>query len=369
METYGGAERITAEIARAFPDAPVVAIMGQESVAARMGVADRFVSLLAPRPALLRHYRLAAPVFPALVDRLRVPDADVIVSSSYAYAHRLRARNGAPRVCYSYSPLRFAWSMSDQYRDTWAASPGRDLAFRAFAAAMRRSDRRSAQGVARYLAPGPFVAEQIRAFYGREAEVIGAPVDCDLFRPSDAAPEDFWLFCGRLIEPYKKVTILVEAFNRLDERLVIAGDGPERERLQRLAGPNVEFRGLLADHELVPLMQTCKAAIFPSQDDFGLIPVEVNACGRPVLAFAGGGALGTVSAGVSGELFPAQTADAIVAAVRAFQPDRYDAAAIRAHALRWDAPGFRERIAAAVLDEVERARGARAGTRAAPGEG
>jgi glycosyltransferase involved in cell wall biosynthesis len=221
---------------------------------------------------------------------------------------------------------------------------------------MRRSDRRSAQEVARYLAPGPFVAEQIKAFYGRDAEVVGAPVDCSLFRPSAAAPGDFWLFCGRLIEPYKKVTILVEAFNRVGERLVIAGDGPERERLQQLAGPNVEFRGMLADDELVPLMQTCKAAIFPSQDDFGLIPVEVNACGRPVLAFAGGGALGTVAAGVSGELFPSQTADAIVSAVRQFRPGSYDTDAIRSHALQWDAPRFRERITAAVLDEAERAR-------------
>ena len=344
METYGGAERITAEIALAFPDAPVFALLGRRSVARRMGVAERFTSLLPARRRLLGRYRLLAPLFPLLADRLRVPPADVVLSSSYGFAHRLRARGGAPRVCYTYSPLRFAWSMRDEYREQWARGPLGDAAFRLLAGLMRRSDRRSAQAVDRYLTQADYVAEQVQASYGREAEIIGAPVDCELFHPSGEAADDYFLFCGRLIEPYKKVTALVEAFNRLGERLIVAGDGPERARLESIAGPRIEFAGQLRDAELVALMQSCRAAVFPSRDDFGLIPVEVMACGRPVLAHAGGGAMTTVAPGVTGELFEGQSAEAIAAAVARFDPASYDPGQIRERALGWDRRRFRERL-------------------------
>ena len=166
---------------------------------------------------------------------------------------------------------------------------------------------------AQYLTQSPFTAEQIERFYGREAEVIGAPVDCDLFRPGQTAAGDYYLFCGRLIEPYKQVGIAIEAFRRIGARLVVAGTGPDFERLAASAPPNVEFVGQLDDDRLVPLMQRCRALVFPSRDDFGLIPVEAMACGRPVIAYAGGGSLYTSVPGVTGELFAEQTADAVEA--------------------------------------------------------
>jgi len=347
-ETFGGAERVTAEMAHAFPEAEVVAILGRESVAARMGVANRFRSLLPARPALLRNYRLLTPVLGTLCDRWRLPAADVVLSSSYAFAHRLRSRNDAPRVCYCHSPLRFAWSMTESYKDQRAGNPASRRAFDLLAAAMRRSDRRSAQPIAEYLTQSPFTAEQIERFYGRPARVIGAPVDCDLFQPSPEPPGDYYLFCGRLIEPYKQVGIVIEAFRRTGMRLVVAGTGPDHERLAAGAPDNVEFVGHVDDDRLLPLMQRCRALVFPSRDDFGLIPVEVMACGRPVLAYAGGGSLYTSKPGVTGELFSEQTADAVESAVRAFDPDAYDPAAIRRHAEQWDSAAFRARIVQAV---------------------
>jgi glycosyltransferase involved in cell wall biosynthesis len=335
-------------MAIAFPDAPVVAILGRPAVAARMGVADRLRTVLPARPALYRRYRLLTPVLGALVDRVRLDAADVVLSSSYAFAHRFGTINDAARVCYCHSPLRFAWTMTESYRRTWAPSAWRAPAFEALAAAMRRSDRRSAQRIATYLTQSPYTADQIGRFYGRSAEVIGAPIDTELFRPGAGRPDDYYLVCGRLIEPYKRVSVVIEAFRRIPARLVVAGDGPALSDLRAMAPPNVEFTGHLEDAPLVDLMQRCRAAIFPSRDDFGLIPLEVQACGRPVLAFAGGGAVHTVAAGRTGELFGEQTGDAVHAAVEAFDPDRYDPATIRAHAERWDRTRFRQRLVDAV---------------------
>jgi glycosyltransferase involved in cell wall biosynthesis len=349
-ETYGGAERVTEAIAEAFPEAPVYSILGRREVAARMGAADRLETLLPERPTLLRNYRLGTPLLPLAVRFGRLPEADVLITSSYAFALRFRTRNRAPQLCYCHSPLRFAWSMTEGYRDQWADDPVRGRAFELLAAAMRRGDRRAAQSVSCFLTQSPYVADQVRDFYGREAEVIGAPVDCTRFHPADdsSGPEDYYLFCGRLIEPYKRATETVEAFARLPHPLVVAGDGPALEDLQRIATDNVTFTGALHDDELVPLMQRCRALIFPSQDDFGLIPVEVMACGRPVIAYGAGGALHTIVPGVTGEFFEEQTAAAICRAVERFDPDSYSAKRIREHALQWDRPAFQRRIVEAV---------------------
>lgn len=350
METYGGAERVTAEMAALFPEAQVHALLARPEVAARMGIADRTRSLLPPHEAMLRRYRLGAGLWGPYADRVRLPDADVVLSSSYGYAHRLRSRNGAPVVCYCHSPLRFAWSMTDDYRARWGGGGVRNRAFDALVGQVRRSDRRAAQRVHSYLTQSPFTARQIRDFYERDAEVIGAPVDCERFRPDpDRVLGDYFLLVSRLVEPYKRVGAAVQAFSRMPERrLVIAGDGPAMAELRAAAPPNVEFAGHLGDHELVPLMQGCQAAIFPSRDDFGLVPVEVMACGRAVLAYGDGGARYTVRDGVTGMLFETQDADAIERAVCRFDADDYDPQVIREHALRWDRLRFRERLLVAV---------------------
>lgn len=346
METYGGAERVTQEMAAAFPDAPLVTLLGRPSVARRMEVEDRLRSILPARERFLRHYRLLTPAYPALVHVVgALPDADVLLSSSYAFAHRFRTANDAPQVCYCHSPLRFAWSMTGSYRDEWR---GVGRAFDLFAAAMRRTDRCSSKDVTQYLTQSSFTAEQIERFYGRRAEVIGAPVDCELFHPGDREPDDYFLVCGRLVEPYKRVSVAVEAFRDIADRLIVAGDGPALPSLRSSAPSNVQFLGHLRDDELVPLMQRCKAAIFPSRDDFGLLPLEVMACGRPVIAYGAGGATQTVVPGRTGALFSEQSAEAVRAAVRSFSVESFDPIVIRAHAEQWDRSVFRRRLVEAV---------------------
>jgi glycosyltransferase involved in cell wall biosynthesis len=215
---------------------------------------------------------------------------------------------------------------------------------------LRSADRRAAARVTRYVAESHYVAAQIRSFYGRESDVVHPPVDCELFRPGAPGHDGYYLFCGRLVEAYKRPSIAVRAFDGLPHRLVVAGDGPALPALKRIAGPNVEFRGQLADDELVPLMQRCAAVVFPSKDDFGMTPVEVMACGRPAIAYGAGGALETIVTGVTGELFAEQTVDALRAAVVGFDPDAYDPAAIRAHAEQWRPQRFQDALAAIVAE-------------------
>jgi glycosyltransferase involved in cell wall biosynthesis len=339
METYGGAERLTQEMAEAFPDAPVVALLARDEVVERMGLQGRVRAIGPAWEKLFAHYRLLAPLWGPVADLIRLPPADVVLSSSYAYAHRMRPSEAAPVVCYCHSPLRFAWSMTDDYRRRWAPGGLRGRTFELLAASTRATDRRAARRIVSYLTSSDYVAEQVRSFYHRNVEVIGVPIDTDRFVPAPEPNEP---------DDYKRVGIVVEAFRRLGRRLLIAGDGPAMAELRAIAPPNVELLGNQDDARLVGLMQRCQAAIFPSRDDFGLVPLEVMACGRPVIAYGQGGALHTVVAGATGEFIHEQSADAIVAAVEQFDAARYDSAAIRRHALQWSRARFRERIVEAV---------------------
>jgi glycosyltransferase involved in cell wall biosynthesis len=344
-ETFGGAERVTAEIAATFPDAPVYAILGRRSVARRMGIEDRVHPLLPEYERLMRHYRFLAPGYPPLVRAAKLPEADLIVSSTYAYAHAFRTPNAAPMLCYCHGPFRHLWSQQEQYASQLPGGAAGRLAFRAYCAGARVFDRIAAASITQFVTQSPFTVELIRRIYGRTSEILAPPVDCDLFRPSGMPPRGYFLFVGRLVEAYKRPSVVVDAFAQMpDKLLLIAGDGPARAELEARATDNVRFLGALRDRELVTAMQSCEAALFPSVDDFGLVPLEVNACGRPVLAYRGGGALHTVHPGVSGDYIELQSADAVVAAVRTFNRDWYDPREIREHALRWSASSFRERL-------------------------
>ncbi|MBJ7471356.1 MAG: glycosyltransferase [Solirubrobacteraceae bacterium] len=361
-EVYGGAERVTEVLAEEFPDAPVWTIAGRQEIAERMGIADRWHSILPENETLLKRFRLLTPLYPALLAARRLPDADVVLSSSYAFAHYFRTKNDAPQVCYCHSPLRFAWSMTDAYQSIWSSSSAGDVGFRAVASAMRWTDKRAASRVQRYLTQSPYTANQIERFYGVTPDVIGAPIDCTLFKPSTAPREDFFLIVSRLIEPYKRVGVAVEAFRKLGLPLVVAGGGPALEELKRIAPPNVTFLGQQDDASVVDLMQRCRALLFPSQDDFGLVPVEAMSCGTPIIAFRGGGATHTVVEGFTGTFFDEQTPESVEAAIRTFDPEQLDTTAIRMHAQQWDVPAFRARVRAA----VEEVAGCRDSAAAAP---
>jgi glycosyltransferase involved in cell wall biosynthesis len=323
-----------------------------------MGIADRVVTLLPEWAPLLRRYRSLAPLYPALVRSARLPEADVVVASSYAYAHGFRTPNRAPVMCYCHGPFRHLWGEQDAYASALPGGRAARAVFDGYRRYARAADRGAAQGVHTFLTQSPFTSAAIDRAYGRSAELLPPPIDCDRFHPAgrpDGSAGGYFLFAGRLVEAYKRPSLVVDAFARMPgARLRIAGDGPALADLRRRATANVEFLGHLEDGELVAAMQDCQAAIFPSVDDFGLIPLEVNACGRPVLALRRGGARYTVAPGISGDFIGEQTVAAIVDAVQGFDADRYQSDRIREHALAWSGWSFRTRIRDAVLDALER---------------
>lgn len=347
-ETFGGAERVTAELLAAFPGSELHVLAGRQQVADQMGAGDRWHPLLPSRSRLLRHYRLGAPVYPLLARAWRLPEADLVVSSSYGYAHGAHAPNRPPHLCYCHSPLRHVWSDAHDYSTGPLAQPGLRQAFGTYQRAMRALDRRAASNVDRFLTQSPYTGDQLRRVFGVEAALVPPPVDVDRFHPEPTgAHDDAFLFAGRLVEPYKRPGLVVEAFRRLPHlRVRIAGDGPARAELERIAPPNVTFLGQLGTAQVADEMRRAAAVLFPSVDDYGLIPVEAAASGRPVIAFDGGGARHTVIDGRTGVFFPRQDVDSLTAAIAAFDPGAWDPAAIRTHAEQWHPEGFRRALRA-----------------------
>jgi len=363
LTIWGGAERVVEELHRMFPAAPVhVALLDREVVAPGLQGAD-----LRPGP-LQRLYRgqdryaHLLPVLPLAFGRLDLTGVDLVLTSHYAFAHRVRPPPGVPVVSYVHHPSRWMWDPAMRTGEI-GGRVGR-AALAAFSAVQRPLDRRAAERVHTLVAGSQQVAGQIQRWWGRESTVIVPPVDITAFTPdAQVDREDFFLFAGRLV-PYKRAPVAVQAARRAGVRLVVAGDGRQRELVGRLGGPGTEVLGAVGDVELADLYRRCRALVFPGEEHFGIVPVEAQACGTPVLALAAGGALETVVDGVTGSLYPAaidgDEVGALVAALARFDPEEYDPATIRAQAERFAPARFRAALGAVIRAACTDARRGRA---------
>jgi glycosyltransferase involved in cell wall biosynthesis len=239
--------------------------------------------------------------------------------------------------------MRYVWDQYPDYFGPGRASPPVRAAMAAVAPFLRRWDVRTAAGVDHFIANSENVRGRIRRFYGRDAAVIYPPVDTARFRPPRRPPEDFYLIVTAFA-PYKRVDVALEAFRRLDRRLVVIGSGQEEARLRAAAGPRTEFVGWASDEELRDYYGRCRALIFPGEEDFGIVPVEAMACGRPVIAYGKGGALETVVEGKTGAFFRPQTAEALAEAVARAESLRFDPESIAAHARSFSREAFAARM-------------------------
>jgi glycosyltransferase involved in cell wall biosynthesis len=361
-----GGERVLDELLALWPDADVYTLVhAPGATTARIDARVRATSPLQRVPGARRHWRMLLPLHPWAAGRLRVEGYDLAVSVHHAVAKAARVAPGTPHLCYCLTPMRYVWDQADAY----LGRGPRRLAAAPLAAALRRFDRASAARVDRFVAISRAVAERIRRRYGRPAAVVHPPVDTERFRPDGRPPGDYYLLVSAFV-PYKRDALAIEAFARTGRRLVVVGDGPGRAALARRAPRHVEFTGRLPEAEMPGLFARCRALVQPQEDDFGITAVEVQAAGRPVIAFGRGGALDTVlplagppdaAARATGLFFETQTPEALVAALHRFEAAEgfFDAKAIRSHAERFSAPRFRlelEREAVALLE----AAGARA---------
>jgi glycosyltransferase involved in cell wall biosynthesis len=343
-----GGERCLEVLCELFPEAPLYTLLHVPGSVSPVIERRRIVtSFLQRLPAVEARYRYYLPLFPAAVRGLAPADCDVVISLSHCAAKAVRVPPGALHLCYCFTPMRYVWDLEADY----ARNGGRlaRLALPPVAAALRRWDRRTA-GVDDFVAISHHIADRIRRVYGRRADVIHPPVDVARFRPA-GRPDDYYLVVSALA-PYKRVDLAVAAAARLGRRLLVVGQGTEEPRLRAMAAPNVTFLGWRPDAEVADLYARCRALLFPSVEDFGIVPLEAAAAGRPTIALARGGALETMiglddpAGSPTAVFFREQTVDALVAAMRTFEAaaDRFDPRALRARAEQFDRPRFAGRI-------------------------
>ena len=361
LDTWGGGENVLAEILLAYPESDLYTLVDffPDALRARIGGRRARTTFLQNIPGARRHFRMLLPLFPRAIESFDLRGYDLILSSSHAVAKGVRTAPSQLHVCYCHTPMRYAWDLRDQYlRPRGLASGLTGVLANRTLDRLREWDRKSSERVTHFIANSAFVRDRIARSYGRSATVIHPPVDTDFFQPAqDAPPRDYYFAASRFV-PYKRMDLIAQAFASLpDRRLIIAGDGPEASRVRAAAGANVELAGLVPQPRLRELLRGARAFVFAAEEDFGILPVEAQACGTPVIAFGRGGALETVRAAPSphatGLFFDAQTPESLADAVRRFEAL---APAIDPLACRDNAQGFgKPRFAAELTDFVTQA--------------
>lgn len=292
-------------------------------------------------PRIHAHHQPYLPLYPLAWSGLHIADADIVLSNKSGFCHGVRVGERTLHICYCLAPTRYVWGLDD-YIAREGLGKAAQIVLRPLIALLKRWDYAAAQRVHHFIAISREIQARIKRFYRRESIILYPPVDTSRFQPASRA-EDYYLVVSRLI-PYKRIDLAVQAATRLGLPLKVAGRGRDLERLRAIAGPTVEFLGYVPDDQLPELMARCKALIFPGLEDFGITPVQAQAAGRPVIAFAGGGALDTVIPGRTGALFHEQTVESLAAALVAFDASAYDPRVLRAHAETFDTAVFTRQL-------------------------
>ncbi|HEX2173916.1 MAG TPA: glycosyltransferase [Dehalococcoidia bacterium] len=348
LNQIGGAELVLEVLHELFPEAPIYTSMYDPDLMppAYRGW-DIRTTFMQRLPGVTRRHQAFLPVYPIAFGGLDLSAYDLVLSNTSGFGHIVRPRPDAVHINYCLTPPRFLYQPDAYLARERVPAAGR-LALRPFIVALRCVDRTARWRVTRFVGISRAVVDRIRRVYDRPADLIYPPVRTDRFPPGRGAGE-YFLIVSRLI-PYKRVDLAVRAFTTLGKPLVIVGDGRDRATLEALAGPTVRFLGRVPDTDLADLVGNCRAFVFPGEEDFGIAPIEAQAAGRPVIAFAGGGALETVIEGQTGRFFDRPDPESLIGAVERLEADRYDPAAIRAHARAFDIAVFRDRITRLVAE-------------------
>jgi glycosyltransferase involved in cell wall biosynthesis len=350
-----GGEKVLDAVAELYPGATLHTLLhvrGSVSPALER-IAERrsFVQWL---PAAGRRYRQYLPLFPTAIEQFDLDPYDLVISTSHCAAKSVVVSGRARHVCYCHSPMRYAWDQFDAYFGPARVGTSRSRLLRHVMARMARWDRDTAGRVDRYVANSHYVAGRIRRYYNRGSTIVYPPVDTAFYRPEPARrPESFFLVVSALV-PYKRLDVAIRACAATRTPLTVVGRGPEEARLRRLAASaaaEVTFTGWLDDAQVRDLYQRCRAVVMTGVEDFGMVPVEAQACGRPAIALAEGGAVESVVDGVTGLLVRDNSVDAFAAALRDAASRDFDVAAIRRHAESFGKARFQEQFQK-VVDET-----------------
>lgn len=336
----GGAERVVEVMSKAFPDAPIFTSATRDKglfpVFREAEVRNSWMQHL---PGMDRHHKKLFFLYPFAFQSLRLRPQSVAWISSSSFSKWLPKPRGARFVCYCHTPPRFFW-MPDSYLENEIGNPLLRRFVRGLMPLFRWSDRRQSRKIDLFLANSRNVQQRIEECYGRDSIVVYPPVDVERFQVSEKTG-DFCLIVSRLVA-YKRIDLAVKAFTEAGKKLVIIGDGPDRARLEAMAGPSVTFLGRAPDEIVTESMATCRAYVFPGCEDFGITPVEAQACGKPVIAFRAGGALETVLENETGVFFDEPESESLQKALADFESRTWDPQLIRANAERFSEARFLE---------------------------
>jgi glycosyltransferase involved in cell wall biosynthesis len=348
-----GGERVLEVLCDIFPKARIFTLLyikgNLSSKIENMDISTSFVQML---PFIKKYYEYYLPIYPLAVEGFQLNNFDIIISSSHCVAKGVITPPESCSICYCHTPMRYVW---DRYYDYFLKDRSikglLKYIVKFFSHYLRIWDETSSARVDYFIANSNYVARRIEKFYRRQSEVIYPPVDCSRFFISDEV-DDYFLIVSAL-RPYKRIDIAIDAFNELGLPLKIIGTGKDIEGLKKAAKENIEFLGFIPDHEIPRYFSRCKALIFPGLEDFGIVPLEVQASGRPVIAYSRGGALESVNDGESGIFFHEQTKDSLIEAVLKFGSMSFDPDKIRKQAQKFDRTVFKKKIEKFVFERLE----------------
>lgn len=350
LNQKGGAEAVLEALVEMYPQSPVYTSMyWPQAMPQAYRSWDIRTSFMDKLPLVKRYHQPFLPLYPLAFESFDFTGYDLVISNKSGFCHGVITSPDTLHICYCLTPTRFLWNYREYVQREGVARLAR-LALPPFLNYLRLWDRAAADRVDHFVAISRTVQQRIAKTYRRDPIIIHPPVDTSKYTPSDSH-DDYFLIVSRLI-PYKRIDLAVRAFNELGLPLVIIGDGRDRNSLRALAGSNIKFLGHVPDERVGDHFARCRAFIFPGQEDFGIAPVEAQAAGRPVIAYAAGGALDTVREGVTGAFFYEQTPEALMKAVKEFDETRYDPASIRRHAERFDKRVFKERLSAFIEEKL-----------------
>jgi len=342
LTNLGGAERVVFELHQLFPKAPIYTSVYDKAALPMFENADVRTTYLQRFP--FKHkQQLYASFRPRAFKKLDLSEYDLVISSSSAESKQVRVKDGAIHVCYCHTPIRYYWSNYTEY----IANPGMGVLnplvryiLPVMVPFLRRSDYKAAQRVTAFVANSNEVKNRIKKYYDRDSVIISPPVDVERFVPSGKTERSGFIIAGRQTS-YKRVDLAVEACTQLGLNLTVVGSGAENARLRRLAGPTVKFLSNVRDSEMPALFHKAEAFIFPTLEDFGIVPVEAMAAGLPVIAFGKGGALDYVIEGKTGTFFNEQTVSSLSKSLKKFNRSKYDQSEIIAHARQFSNERFK----------------------------